>query len=102
MLLLPRVLPILLLQGAQLALLGAVQPALRLQLLQTLRLRGVGIPLRQVVLPRVLSFGSLKLLQLAPVGAGQPVLRLQLLQARVLDGGGVRRRGLRLHVLLGC
>ena len=84
LLLLPRVLPLALLKRAELAPLGAAQPPLRLQLLQTILLRSLRILRLQIIPLRVLPLAALERAQLAPLGAAQPSLRLQLLQTILL------------------
>jgi len=101
-----RVLPLGALQRAQLAPLGAVQPAFRLQLLQAIRRHRCGG--RRLALLRVLPLGALQRIQLTPFGAAEAIPRLQLLHARALDGlllrngaGCAARRGWPgLHILL--
>jgi hypothetical protein len=79
LLLLPRVLPLVALKRAQLAPLGAAEPAFRLQLLQAVLLSGLRILRLQIIALRVLALAALERAQLAPVSAAQPALRLQLL-----------------------
>jgi hypothetical protein len=93
LLLVPRVLPLALLERAELAPLGAAETPLRLQLLQAILLRSLRI-LRLLIIPlRILPLTALECAQLAPVSAAQPALRLQLLQSGILDGLQTRRNG---------
>ena len=101
LLLLPRVLPLVALQGTQFAPLGAAQPALRLQLLQAMLLGVLCILRLRIVLLCVLPLVALQRAQFAPLGAAEPALRLQLLQTRVLSGCWRCAAAFALHVLLG-